>query len=126
MKFVDLDEIYKRYPNKYVALVLASKEVRKIIEANKPPPLPKEDEEITVVAKPDITILEPPAPKKRGRKPKKPATEAVEEQKPVPPKIVTEEEVLPIQTNGPVKGFGVRAEKTQENPYIAGLKKILD
>ena len=126
MKFIDLDDIYKKYSNKYFALVLAGKEVRKINEANKPPPLPKEEEPVTATAAPEIAIPEPQAPKKRGRKPKKPAADAAEEVKPVPPKIVTEEEILSAQTKEPTKSFGVRAEKTNENPYIAGLKKILE
>ena len=126
MKFVNLDEIYKKYPNKYVALVLASKEVRKIIDANKPPPLPRENEQITAAAAPEASIPEPQVPKKRGRKPKKPVIETAEEIKPVPPKVFTEEEMFPARTKDLAKGLGVRADKTQENPYIAGLRKILD
>jgi hypothetical protein len=125
MKFIDLDEIYKKYPNKYVALVLASKEVRKIIDANKPPPLPREDEQVTTTAVPETAIPEPQAPKKRGRKPKKPVVETAEEIKPAP-KLLTEEEMFPVQIKDRAKGIGVRAEKTQENPYIAGLRKILE
>jgi DNA-directed RNA polymerase subunit K/omega len=126
MKFVDLDDIYKKYPNKYAALVLAGKEVRKIIDANKPSPRPRDEEMVAATAVPEVSIPEPQAPKKRGRKPKKPVTETAAEIKPVPPKLEPEQELFTAQIKDLPKGRGVVVEKTEANPYIAGLKKILE
>lgn len=126
MKFVDLEKIWEKYPNKYLALVVAAKEVRKINEERKPPPLSRETEVQATAASsiPENAPIEPSAPKKRGRKPKRLTAESIETGKSVP-KIKTPEDLFPVEVRSIAKGRGVVAEKSEENPYIAALNKTL-
>jgi len=143
MKFVDMEEIWKKYPNKYVAIVAAAKEARKIIETRKPPSPPRSvDAPITAeTAVPEPAPIEPPAPKKRGRKPKKPCvakntTEAQSHRENIEENSVSS--VTPclggesFEMRGATQPLrararwhGVAREKTEVNVYIEALKKVL-
>ena len=125
MKFVDIDELLKKYPNRYLGIVAASKEARKIIEARKPPPLPKEGLQTTAeTAVPEPALIESSIPKKRGRKPKNLTAASVEAEKTLP-KTEAKESSSSIKANITIKGRGVSAEKADDNPYIEALKRIL-
>jgi hypothetical protein len=124
MKFVEIDEILASAPNKYATIILAAKEARKIIEARKPPPLPKESDELAVetrlvVPESQKTIIEKEV-KKRGRKPKK---LTVDDHDNLGSMTIKEEsdlsETISITENR------VTAEKDEENPYMAALKKAV-
>jgi DNA-directed RNA polymerase subunit K/omega len=124
MKFVEIDEILASAPNKYATIILAAKEARKIIEARKPPPLPKESDELAVEARLVVpesqkTIIEKEV-KKRGRKPKK---LTVDDHDNLESMTIKEEsdlsETISITENR------VTAEKDEENPYMAALKKAV-
>jgi len=132
MKFVNLDEIWKKFPNKYQALVMIAKEVRKINEAHKPyAPKPVEIIPETAVPVVEPPVVDAPGPKKRGRKPKK---VVIEETKQTPKAEIsvmrsaverseTTQEMVVVETSG--TGKRVVAEKSEENPYFAAIKKIL-
>jgi len=136
MKFVDMEEIWEKYPNKYVAIVAAAKEARKIIETRKPPSPPRSvDAPVTAeTAVPEPAPIEPPAPKKRGRKPKKLAVESTllgskdtirDEKTETATKIDVPVNPFPVEMRGAIKWRGVVAEKTEVNVYIEALKKVL-
>ncbi len=138
MKFVDIEEIWKKYPNKYVAIVAAAKEARKITEIRKPPSPPKSaDTPVTdETAVPEPLPIEPPAPKKRGRKPKKlavettifPIRDSTEKTEVAKPAIKMNPTVdpFPVEMRGTIKWRGDIAEKTEPNAYVEALKKILE
>jgi len=124
MKFVEIEELLKKYPNRYISIVAASKEARKIIEERKPVPISRE--EITATAETAVPeqmlsgTLEPNIPKKRGRKPKNlTITNADAESM-----LVNKEK--PAEPKTTIAGRGrVAAEKSEENPYIEAIKRIL-
>jgi DNA-directed RNA polymerase subunit K/omega len=133
MKYIDLERIWDKYPNKYRAIVIASKEARKIIEAQKPPAIPEEAEDTqtatasgTAVRAPETaeTTAETNVPKRRGRKPKK-STETKEKQEEVAAEAEPLKEPLTPEYSMMQKGHSVVAEKTEQNPYLAAIKKIL-
>jgi DNA-directed RNA polymerase omega subunit len=120
MKFVNMDELLAKVPNKYKAIVLAAKEARKIIEARRPPSVPKEPDILPPTAVvPEIEVT-PNEPKKRGRKPKITTLEKAETEK---RSLKTEFIEEPIETVT-IEETRVTAEKLDENPYIAALRKI--
>lgn len=149
MKFIDIEEIWKKYPNKYQAIILAAKEVRKMTEAKKASTSvadatqsgiePSKDASALSTAVPDIepSVIELSQPKKRGRKPKKTITEKpVTSQKTETPEdisvtfetITDESEPTGDTAQRRSSVIGIRkvvAEKMDENPYRAALKKIL-
>lgn len=136
MKFVDIEELLKKYPNRYMAIVAAAKEARKIIEERKPVPITREDLTATpetAVVETDLSdSIEVNTPKKRGRKPKKAVADKVDIEKTTTKvngiKDATDESSR-LNATGDVnivlKGRGVIAEKTESNPYIEALKRIL-
>lgn len=136
MKFVDIEELLKKYPNRYMAIVAAAKEARKIIEERKPVPMSREELTATseaAVPETDLaTTLESNAPKKRGRKPKKVTADKIETDKTTIKAISIEDAVggsSQLSKSGNpniiLKGRGVIAEKDESNPYIEALKRIL-
>lgn len=124
MKFVEIDEILASSPNKYATIILAAKEARKIIEARKPPPLPKESDELsaetTIVATEQLKVSVEKEVKKRGRKPKKLTLEKSDNEKNIADKEESDlSETISITENR------VTAEKDEENPYMAALRKAV-
>jgi hypothetical protein len=118
MKFANLDDIWKKFPNKYQALVMISKEVRKINDAKKPVMYePVEVTPETAVPEPEPIVAQASEPKKRGRKPKK----AISEEAKTEPK---KEEISIVVDNTEI-GKRAIAEKNEDNAYIQAIKKIL-
>lgn len=132
MKFIELEKIFEKIPNKYLAIVLAAKEVRRVAELRKAAQAQAAEnmaegamEEIKPVTNLEVT------PKKRGRKSKKEISGMVETIK-----ISSSEAPKPVSPSEPISEVdiemgsdkmisAVAAEKSEENPYIAALKKIL-
>ncbi len=127
MKFVEIEELLKKYPNRYISIVAASKEARKIIEERKPVPISRE--EITATAETAVPeqmlsgTLEPNIPKKRGRKPKNLTITNADAESML---VKTESKEKPAEPKTTIAGRGrVAAEKSEENPYIEAIKRIL-
>lgn len=114
MKYVEIEEIWKKFPNKYVAVLKAAKESRKILEAQKTSSVktPHSESENTSSSTPTKSSTIQETSKRRGRAIKdltsKKAKSDVEN---VAQITITDEAVI--------------AEKEETNPYIAGLKRIL-
>lgn len=122
MKYINLEEIWQKFPNKYQAIVKIAREVRKINEARKPAiPEPTETTPETAVPEIEPTVVTLSSePKKRGRRPKK----AVEEIKPQLEKESLKEKMSVVIENTE-SGKKIVAEKEEENPYLVAIKKIL-
>ncbi|MCX7784993.1 MAG: hypothetical protein N2201_02000 [candidate division WOR-3 bacterium] len=114
MKYVEIEEIWKKFPNKYLALLKAAKESRKILEAQKTPSVKVphseiENEDNLTSTKSSITQE---TSRQRARNIKDMAS----------PKTKPDvENVAQITITEKV----VIAEKEETNPYIAGLKRVL-
>jgi DNA-directed RNA polymerase subunit K/omega len=127
MKFVEIEDLLKKYPNRYMSIVAASKEARKIIEERKPAPISREETTATAeTAVPEEMLsgtLEPNLPKKRGRKPKNLTISNTDAENIL---AQTENKGKPVDTKTAISMRGrVSAEKSEENPYIEAIKRIL-
>ncbi len=113
MKYVEIEEIWKKFPNKYVEVLKAAKESRKILEAQRTSSVkipPTEAENNNLTATKTSTIQE--TSKRRGRTIKDISSKKIKpELENIAQITITDEAVI--------------AEKEETNPYIAGLKRIL-
>lgn len=126
MKFIEIEKLTERIPNKYMAIVLASKEARRITEANKPVEVPSSDI-LPETAVPEIKTKEAVAVKKRGRKSKKATLETPQEINIATMQSETSpgQDLITMEMTADKKIKSVAAEKSGENPYIAALKKVV-
>lgn len=130
MKFIEIEKLTEKIPNKYMAIVLASKEARKIIEVRKPVAA-QAVETPPDTAVPEIEAKEEPVVKKRGRKSKKEIMETSSviesDQTPVQTskkEVSEQDDLVSLEFTTDKKIKSVSVGKIEENPYIAALKKV--
>ncbi|MBS4015317.1 MAG: DNA-directed RNA polymerase subunit omega [Candidatus Latescibacteria bacterium] len=131
MKFIEIEKLTEHIPNKYLTIVLASKEARKMTEATKPVQVPQNDL-LPETAVPEIKVQEEPVVKKRGRKSKKSILQTPEQMNVETIRIEQAKEkselhsdAIALEMTADKKIKRVVAGKDEVNPYIAALKKVL-
>jgi DNA-directed RNA polymerase subunit K/omega len=131
MKFIEIEKLTEKIPNKYLTIVLASKEARKMTDATKPVE-PLQNDILPETAVPEIKVQEQPVVKKRGRKSKASLLQTPEQMN--VEAMVTERakekseqhnDSIALEMTSDKKIKRVAAGKDEVNPYIAALKKVL-
>ncbi|MEO0076746.1 MAG: hypothetical protein ABIJ94_01630 [candidate division WOR-3 bacterium] len=119
MKFIDIEELYQKFPNKYLAIVKAAREVRKLNEERKniykkdTTPAENTDSTLKQTEEGEETTLLT-VTKKRGRRPKKELVEIDKIKSDVKSSFSDKTQIESII-----------AEKPESNVYIEALKRIL-
>ncbi len=113
MIYVEIEKIWEKFPNKYLAVLKAAKETRKILEAQKIPSSgsPHSNNETTEAITGTKSSSSQETSKRRGRNTKDLTSKIESEVDNIAHITITDKVVV--------------AERQETNPYIAGLKRVL-